>query len=175
MKTIATQVCTHCHVEKPLEDYHKGRGTINGRLKRCRECWSKRKQELYKAQYAAGKFGRCEQCSAPLARVPKGRKKPHCKDCRFGENSWNWKGGHKTEAGYVTVRRKDGTSTFKHRIVMEEYLGRRLHKDETVHHKNGVRDDNRIENLELWVGAHPRGLKIKDAVDWANEILQRYT
>jgi hypothetical protein len=175
MKTIETQVCTHCGIEKKLEDYHKGRGTKNGRLKRCRKCWSIRKQELYKQQYAAGKFGYCEDCNAPLARSPKGRKQPHCKDCRFGENAYNWKGGHITEAGYVMIRRKDGSPTFKHRVVMEDYIGRRLTKDETVHHKNGVRNDNRIENLELWVGAHPKGLKIKDAVKWANEILERYT
>lgn len=175
MKTIETQVCTHCNIEKPLEGYHKGRGTINGRLKRCRKCWSIRKMELYKISYEAGRFGLCADCSSPLHRVGRGRKKPFCKKCSVGVNAYNYKGGHVTEAGYVTTRRKDGSATFVHRVVMEEYLGRRLHKDETVHHKNGVRDDNRIENLELWVGAHPRGLKIKDAVAWANEILGRYT
>jgi len=174
MNAIETQVCTHCAIEKTLEEYHKGRGTVNGRLKRCRKCWSKRKMELYKQQYAAGKFGYCEDCKTPLARSPKGRKQPHCQKCRFGENSWNWRGGHLNAQGYVMARREDRSPTFKHRIVMEGHLGRRLHKDETVHHKNGVRDDNRIENLELWVGAHPRGLKIPDAVKWAEEMLERY-
>lgn len=174
MRTSETQICTHCGIDKPLEDYQKGRGTINGKLKRCRKCWSARKEELYKQQYAEGRFGICELCGVALSRVGRGRKKPLCRSCCTGENAYNYKGGHTTTQGYVTVRRKDGSATFKHRVVMEDKLGRRLAQDETVHHLNGVRDDNRIENLELWVGAHPRGLKIPDAIKWAEEILARY-
>lgn len=63
---------------------------------------------------------------------------------------------------------------FEHRVVMEEKLGRPLFPDETVHHRNGVRHDNRERNLVLRIQAHGPGLTIPEALAWADEIARRY-
>ena len=63
---------------------------------------------------------------------------------------------------------------FEHILVVEMALGRYLAPTETVHHLNGVKDDNRRENLEVWTGKHPVGIRVTDAVHWAIEILTRY-
>ena len=44
----------------------------------------------------------------------------------------------------------------------------------SVQHHNGVRDDNRAVNLELWTRPQPTGIRVSDAVAWAREILARY-
>jgi hypothetical protein len=84
------------------------------------------------------------------------------------------------EHGYPMIwapehpRTGNGSYVFEHVLVMEEMLGRYLLPGENVHHRNGVRDDNRPENLELWVTPQPTGIRGVDALSWAREIIARY-
>jgi hypothetical protein len=76
--------------------------------------------------------------------------------------------------GYRYISSGHGVLTAEHRIVMEQMLGRPLTKNETAHHKNGVKSDNRPENLELWSSQHGRGQRVADQVEFAKQILARY-
>lgn len=57
---------------------------------------------------------------------------------------------------------------------MSNHLGRPLRKHERVHHKNGIRNDNRLENLVLWTISHPYGQRLEDKISWAKDFLIEY-
>jgi len=103
-----------------------------------------------------------------------------CTHKRKGSDHLNWRGGRKKQQGYVYIYKPDHPNAYKagyvleHIDVMSEILGRPLDKGETVHHKNGIKNDNRPENLELWASGHPYGQRVSDLLVWAKEIIAKY-
>lgn len=98
-----------------------------------------------------------------------------CLLSRKGKDNPNWQGGVFVDAkGYRCLSNHKGKQVREHRVIMEEFLGRKLFVDENVHHKNGNKADNRIENLELWATNQPAGQRVEDKVVYAIEILKKY-
>lgn len=122
----------------------------------------------------------CASCGQPVTRyVSTGQKQLFCsRDCRWKHHEH---ARQKNAAGYVLVfigRGKPGASKsghiLEHRLVMANMLGRPLLPEENVHHRNGVKDDNRPENLELWTRSQPQGQRVVDKIAWAKEFLALY-
>ena len=76
--------------------------------------------------------------------------------------------------GYVEIRKSGTPRRYEHHLIMESILGRSLLPHEMVHHKNGLRDDNRPENLELCSDSQPPGQRVSDKIPWAIEFLEAY-
>lgn len=132
------------------------------------------------------KFHKCLNCTKKIETMRK-----RCITChnryhaKKGPKNPNFKGRLVNTRGYVKIWNpnhprvghiiKSGHKyVYEHILVMEEHLGRYLTNGENVHHINGIKDDNRIENLELWTKPQPSGIRAINAVEWAIKTLKLY-
>lgn len=136
-------------------------------------------KKLCRKHYDESRKDKCPGCES--LKKPKSLVCDSCARKRRGEESSSWKGGRIIRPdGYVWVYKPDdprancGRYMREHTLVLEEFLGRKLVRGETAHHRNGDRADNRIENLELWSISQPAGQRVKDKIQWAKEILALY-
>ena len=127
----------------------------------------------------------CERCGVDVTRVKsRVRGATYCsRSCQYAHRRELGK-RFVNSSGYIVVgvpadypgAKKNGTygQILEHRKVMQEVIGRPLIGAENVHHINGVRTDNRPENLELWSNSQPSGQRVQEKVQWAREMLALY-
>lgn len=122
-------------------------GVLRVKRRRRRCAWCK---EWYRSTTRTARRICCSRrCAYDLGNTKRGRS---------GPANAKWKGGVKSHAlGYLRQWVEGRGYLLQHRLVMEKMLGRPLRPGENVHHKNGVRDDNRPANLELWKKKQPPG------------------
>jgi|HubBroStandDraft_2_1064218.scaffolds.fasta_scaffold150476_1 hypothetical protein len=170
-----SKLCGSCKVEKPVSSFWKRKDSVNGFHWQCIECEKKkRRSEEFREK------------RRPLDRQR--RRIYRGLDPNF---EGNYKKGPKTDPNTKHLSKKNGYwiiyrpghpnarneakgRIFEHVFVMSEHLGRSLRKGEIVHHKNGNKLDNRIENLELCCYRQPPGQRVVDIIEWAKQVLDEY-
>lgn len=160
-----------CSVEG-CDGIHSGRGFCNKHYQASR----RDEKSPYRTRMRPRKNGPCKVEGCDKREKTKGMCNAHyLRFLRLGNPISNRRkrgiGGNRK--GYIVLN-LCGKQILEHRVVMERFLGRELFRHESVHHKNGVRNDNRIENLELWSSSQPPGQRVEDKLAWAKEIIALY-
>jgi len=126
---------------------------------------------------------KCDCGSEPKIINGKSLRRGITKSCRCRmKNGKLWKNGTKMDSrGYILLRKPEHPNADKskyvpeHVYVMSEHIGRPLRKGEQIHHRNGIRDDNSIDNLELCTrNTHHSGQKVSDLIDFCEDFLFQY-
>lgn len=178
------KTCSSCRSHLTLAHFERNKRAKDGVNNQCKPCMrvSRRKyrEKLGKCSVsgctaaAVGNITRGALCSTHYnwRRVGKDMTTPVRRRRANGEGSMN-------SQGYRVIQ-VNGRGVLEHRWIMEGILDRPLWPDENVHHRNGIRHDNRPDNLELWVRCQPPGRRVEDLLDYVvshyeNELRARLT
>ncbi len=202
-------ICGSCGQERVILSNNTTRGDFTGI---CRACingedredktlpngsivfWSRRDSQRVPVQ--CGSCG--EEHMTHAANVRKPTFTGLCRSCvHTGTHSTTWRGGRKHSRGYIYLKVYPSHPFYEamadslgyipeHRLVMADHLGRPLTNTEVVHHKNGIKTDNRIENLELFASLyeqaktreerdpHPGYTPDADSLIWLGRLNSRF-
>ena len=168
-KSCTAEGCDRIHVSKGLCSLHYGRSRngipfdkpLRATLKKGQICSIGGCRRPYQS------LGLCNLHYGRSRRgIPLDQRIPHNRGCPNGTKLL-------TRFGYMSLK-VNGKWKPEHRYVMEQHLERELYSGESVHHRNGIRTDNHIENLELWTTSQPRGQRVVDKLEWARALITQY-
>lgn len=169
--------CCKCKQIKDFNEFYKNKNSKDGVVSRCKRCFSEyyshpdkqeKKKKYNKAyrnteerkakvrKYMRDYTMKKRREAGILPRVTKGKYESYGYVYLLKPNHPN-----ANTKGYVR----------EHAFVMSKIKGRPMREKETVHHKNGIRNDNRPENLELWASHHPKGQRVSDVIEFCKKYL----
>lgn len=178
-----TKKCSGCKRAKLRTEFSVRKASVDGLKSQCKECIAgaaRDKRAWIRENHVCSvkDCGLEAYCLKPMILCSMHRSRQLTKgdvgDAKSTRNARGSGANYINSDGYRIIGTR-GNTMLEHRWVMEQHLGRKLLPNENVHHVNGDRADNRLENLELWNTSQPPGQRVEDKVAWALEIIALYS